>query len=67
MLTAFLCYFFQDYKFKSADFVDTFNGAVHYAEGFEIAVYNRSARDYDVQLTFRGVTKNATRRFAYSG
>ncbi len=71
VLTAFLCYFFQDYRFKSADFIDTFNGGVNFAEGFEIAVYSRSVRDYDVELTFRGVTKSLdldkTRRFAYDG
>lgn len=71
VLTAFLCYFFQDYRFKSADFIDTFNGGVNFAEGFEVAVYSRSVRDYDVELTFRGVTKSLdldkTRRFAYDG
>ena len=71
VLTAFLCYFFQDYNFKSAQFVDDFGGGVNFAESFEIALYNRTPTDFDVELTFRGVTKTldlaATRRFAYAG
>lgn len=70
VLTAFLCYFFQDYHFRSAQFVDDFGGGVNFAEGFTIALYNRTAKDFDVELTFRGVTKALdipkTRRFAFS-
>ncbi|OYW84781.1 hypothetical protein B7Z17_03495, partial [Candidatus Saccharibacteria bacterium 32-49-10] len=71
VLTAFLCYFLQDYQFKSADAILELGGGVNFAESFEVAVYHRSARDFDVELTFRGVTKtldlHETRRFAYDG
>ncbi len=71
VLTAFLCYFLQDYTFKSADRILELGGGVNFAESFEIAVYHRSPRDFDVELTFRGITKpldlHRTRQFAYAG
>jgi hypothetical protein len=71
VLTAFLCYFLQDYRFQSADCIIDIGGGVNLAESFEIAVYHRSSQDFDVELTFRGITKrldlHETRSFAYAG
>ena len=56
---------------RLAQFVDDFGGGINFAESFEIALDNRTPTDFDVELTFRGVTKTldlaATRRFAYAG
>lgn len=70
VLTSFLCYFLQNYDFRSAACIDEIGGSIRYAEGFTINVYHNSIRDFDVELRFRDKTLpfdlERARAFAYS-